>query len=502
MAQTGYTPISIYYSSTSTNVPTAGNLVAGELAINTADGKLFYKDSAGVVQTIASKATGTVPGSTTQVIYNNAGALAGSNNLIFDGSQLGIGVTPASGRILDIVQNSGPGVIQLTSYRAAAGQSTFSTRFARGTVSSPTVVINGDTIGVWDAYPYNGSNFTLQTAQMQYVVNGTVTSSSIPTDITFSTDPAGAAYASERMRITSAGNVGIGTTSPTGKLAVAGIVKSTALSTVGNDGVWMDFSAPNGRIASINSSGGPASNLQLATTTTGGTTTTALTIDYNQNIGIGTASPATKLDVNGSIQIRQGNSLYLENPTGYSPRITNTSTATDMQFYTNNSERMRIDTSGNLLVGTTSTSSPASGSVINLNSGGSFQDIGHANGTGSGTRYEGFIYNTSLIGSITQSGTTAVLYNVTSDRRLKTNIVDAPSGNIDDIKVRSFDWITDNTHQTYGMVAQELLEVAPYAVHQPQEPEEMMAVDYSKLVPMMIKEIQDLKQRIATLEKK
>ena len=57
MAQTGYTPISIYYSATATNTPTAGNLVAGELAINTADGKLFYKDSSGVVQTLATKAT-------------------------------------------------------------------------------------------------------------------------------------------------------------------------------------------------------------------------------------------------------------------------------------------------------------------------------------------------------------------------------------------------------------------------------------------------------------
>ena len=59
MAQTGFTPISIYYSATATNVPTAGNLVAGELAINTADGKLYYKDSAGVVQQIAQ--SGTLP---------------------------------------------------------------------------------------------------------------------------------------------------------------------------------------------------------------------------------------------------------------------------------------------------------------------------------------------------------------------------------------------------------------------------------------------------------
>jgi hypothetical protein len=65
MAQTGFTPISNYYSATATNVPTAGNLVAGELAINTADGKLFYKDSSGVVQTIATKATAALPTTTT-----------------------------------------------------------------------------------------------------------------------------------------------------------------------------------------------------------------------------------------------------------------------------------------------------------------------------------------------------------------------------------------------------------------------------------------------------
>ena len=53
MAQSGYTPLSLYYSATATTTPLAANLVAGELAHNTADGKLFYKDSGGVVQTIA-----------------------------------------------------------------------------------------------------------------------------------------------------------------------------------------------------------------------------------------------------------------------------------------------------------------------------------------------------------------------------------------------------------------------------------------------------------------
>ena len=55
MAQSGYTPIALYYSSTTTNVPTNTNLVSGELAINITDGKLFYKDNSNVVQTLATK---------------------------------------------------------------------------------------------------------------------------------------------------------------------------------------------------------------------------------------------------------------------------------------------------------------------------------------------------------------------------------------------------------------------------------------------------------------
>ena len=56
MAATGYTPIQPYYSTTATNVPLAANMVTGELAINTVDGKLYYKNSAGVVTLLATAA--------------------------------------------------------------------------------------------------------------------------------------------------------------------------------------------------------------------------------------------------------------------------------------------------------------------------------------------------------------------------------------------------------------------------------------------------------------
>ena len=67
---------------------------------------------------------------------------------------------------------------------------------------------------------------------------------------------------------------------------------------------------------------------------------------------------------------------------------------------------------------------------------------------------------------------------------------------VDALQVRQFDWKSDRSHQRYGFVAQELVTVAPEAVYQPTDPEEMMAVDYSKLVPMLVKEIQSLRARL------
>lgn len=69
MSQAGYTPISLYNSSTASAAPTAGNLVNGELAINITDGKLFYKDNAAAVQVIGWKTTPATAGGTGQTTY-------------------------------------------------------------------------------------------------------------------------------------------------------------------------------------------------------------------------------------------------------------------------------------------------------------------------------------------------------------------------------------------------------------------------------------------------
>jgi len=167
------------------------------------------------------------------------------------------------------------------------------------------------------------------------------------------------------------------------------------------------------------------------------------------------------------------------------------------------SESMRLS-GGTLLAGTTT----VNGEGITLsgnNNYGYFSRSGDAalfvNRAGTDGDALGFRRGGAGVGSISVSGS-ATFYNTSSDQRLKDKIVDAPSASadIDAIQVRSFDWKADGSHQKYGMIAQELIEVAPEAVSATEDPDEMMGVDYSKLVPMLIKEIQQLRKRVKDLE--
>jgi hypothetical protein len=172
-------------------------------------------------------------------------------------------------------------------------------------------------------------------------------------------------------------------------------------------------------------------------------------------------------------------------------------TAGAMSFQTAGTEKARIDTSGRFEIAT-------SGNVYGQDAGLTVNGTNFTraiftsiNGTTSATHCA-FQNGNGVVGSITTNGS-ATLYNVTSDERLKENIVDAPNFGsvIDSLQVRSFDWKADQTHQRAGFVAQEILAIAPEAVHQPTDTDEMMAVDYSKLVPMLVKEIQSLRQRLS-----
>ena len=284
-------------------------------------------------------------------------------------------------------------------------------------------------------------------------------------------------------------NLGIGTTTTTNKLNIQG---NTSVS----DGSWFGFGDAEERIRGDN-----AGIMQFFT---GGTE--RIRIDASGRLLVGKTSGISTVDVvdtgNGGVRVTSG-TTDLRLLCGASAAYLYNASAVPTIFTVNASEAMRLDASGNLLVGTTSTSVTNGGMFIQPGAGGeTYYAMGHKTGTASGSIYAGFYYAGTSIGSISQSGTAAVLYNVTSDERLKENIQDAApaSALIDNLQVRQYNWKSNGSHQRYGFVAQELVTVAPEAVHQPADPEEMMAVDYSKLVPMLVKEIQDLRKRLAALE--
>jgi hypothetical protein len=93
-------------------------------------------------------------------------------------------------------------------------------RKSRGTHASPTAIQEGDSIGTSVYYGYDGNSLNT-VAFFGATVDGPVSDGIIPTRFGFSTQNASGVNA-EKMRITSAGNVGIGTTTPSSKLHVAG----------------------------------------------------------------------------------------------------------------------------------------------------------------------------------------------------------------------------------------------------------------------------------------
>ena len=105
MAQATFTPIQLYYSANGGATPSTTNLAAGELAINTADGKLFYKDSSGNLQTIATKAAATNPiavstgGTGIQTLTQGGIAYGGATTYLFT----------AAGTTGDLLSSNGAG---------------------------------------------------------------------------------------------------------------------------------------------------------------------------------------------------------------------------------------------------------------------------------------------------------------------------------------------------------------------------------------------------------
>jgi len=438
MAQTNFTPISLYYSTTAAAVPTAGNLVAGELAINTQDGKLFYKDAAGVVQTIASK---------------------------------------------DV--NSGT----FTNISVSGVAS-----FADGTVSLPSITNIGDT---------NTGIFFPAADTIAFTEGGV-----------------------ESMRIDSSGNLGIGTSSPTSKLTV------NATNAGYTDGIDIINTTDFGYGTSVNFRNIPTSGGSLTTVAQiqqyyqasnkygltfskyNSSLAEAMRIDSDGNVGIGTSSPATRLNIADS---GGGVALQFNGYTGGQniqakiecerPNFNNFES--QLRFYTHNgsslAEKMRIDQNGFLFLNTTTTRNSGQLSIdYNGSSAGGMgiNDSASANGS----TFIGFLTGGTFRGSINNAANTAVTYNTTSDYRLKENIAPMTGAlaKVAQLKPCTYVW-KENGLNGQGFIAHELAEVCPDAVTGEKDDVDKegkpkyQGVDTSFLVATLTAAIQEQQALIANL---
>jgi Chaperone of endosialidase len=323
-------------------------------------------------------------------------------------------------------------------------------------------------------------------------------------------------------------NVGIGTTSPGEKLQVAGGLRLTGtLSGAQASSIGIDYSSAARIISYGANTSTQGSFAFLISNSNASTTNQAVTIDSSGNVGIGTSSPGVKLDVNGAIKTSSTLNIYYSGKSGLlinedssSNVYINQQDNGPMIFNTNNAERMRIDSSGNLLVGTTSfpSSSATTGSgvglqsttiLINSNTSGASFYINKTSSSG-GTYFTSFQINGSNQGAIYSSGS-GVAYLTSSDYRLKTNVTPlttAQSGPIiDALKPSQFTWTTDNTTDV-GFIAHEMQAVIPRAVNGEKDAVDaegkpvyqQVAVSSPEIIAYLVAELQSVRSRLAGLE--
>jgi len=154
------------------------------------------------------------------------------------------------------------------------------------------------------------------------------------------------------------------------------------------------------------------------------------------------------------------------------------------------SEVMRIDSSGNLLVGTTT----SSGLLSLYNSGQTGLNINTPTGTNT---FAAFQRNGSTVGSITTNGSTTS-FNTSSDARLKDITGEARGLEvINELNPVAYNWKADGQADE-GLIAQEVLDIVPNAVSGSEE--EMYQMDYSKLVVHLVKGMKEQQEQIEALQ--
>ena len=441
------------------------------------------------------------------------GAATPSERLrITSGGLVGIQVTPTQQRLTIDVFNTGT---------TAASYDGINICNTSSTTNNGSAIIFGQTVA-------GNSNARIG------VINSDRSSGSEDQDIFFGTLGAGS-YA-ERLRITSTGKFGFNTTNPgafdsganhlvllgnTSGTGNAGITIASGNDSYGNiyfaDGT-SGADAYRGHIAYDHD----GNSMRFATNGT-----ERLRIDSSGNIGIGVANPVQQSGIGLHINNNGGqsriklsshstptadNGFDIIYETNNQVHLLNHENAA-LKFGANDAERMRIDSSGTLMIGNTD-DDPGD---ANTNTGIAFRangkyfiscaaDGGHVN-----RNSDGYIMHTrrsgSHVGGISVSSTNTA-FNTSSDYRLKENVVDITDGitRIKQLAPKRFNFIVDADKTVDGFLAHEAQTVVPEAVtgtHNEVDDDGnavMQGIDPSKLVPLLTAALKEAIAKIETLE--
>ena len=331
----------------------------------------------------------------------------------------------------------------------------------------------------------------------------------------------------DAMTVTSAGNVGIGTTNTSnGRLSIDGVTPKIILYNSGNFNAEVGLGVFTGFGDTIGINAKQSTGL----VTFGTNNTERMRIDSAGNVGIGTSAISGKLDVRGSLYVSSTASGSAPANGGYfgisdgGLAISSTG-ASPVEIFTNGSERMRITSDGNVGVGTavpdvvrfrikgvdTGTANYSFYIENSANTMLAFVRNDGAWSTGTGTSSPYNLTTGSAANLFVANG--GVLYRSTSSRRYKENISDTRHGLADALKLRAVTYTgkgeADGDTIFGGLIAEEVHEagLTEFVVYDDEGRPD--ALHYAPMVSLAFKAIQeqqaiieDLRARLAALEAK